>query len=207
MNWYVLSDSGRVEVEEVRYKRGDSSKEVTGEASANTFYNVPPKRLKHYFPEAKVILMLRDPVERAWSHYRMFLRFDREGRRLPFELTSFSEDARREIRNYSKGKRTYFVGPGVYLDHLPKWKDVFGTKLAVICSEDLEVEGSQVEIMHKLTDLIGVGPHDFSSVMDTRFNVAGGEQMDKGARELLKDFYQSHDRALSDYLKRPLPWE
>lgn len=45
---------------------------VLGEASVSyLYYSEVPKRIKTYNPDAKIIISLRDPVKRAFSHYQM----------------------------------------------------------------------------------------------------------------------------------------
>ena len=42
-----------------------------GDMSVNLMHNIPeaPENIKNFFPEAKFIVMLRDPVKRTYSHY------------------------------------------------------------------------------------------------------------------------------------------
>jgi hypothetical protein len=52
--------------------QGVSDEVAIGEAS--TIYLVhptAPQRIRHYVPDAKLIAILRDPAERAYSNYRM----------------------------------------------------------------------------------------------------------------------------------------
>lgn len=44
---------------------------VTGEASPYyMFHPLAPQRIRESLPDAKIIVVLREPVDRAWSHYR-----------------------------------------------------------------------------------------------------------------------------------------
>ena len=46
--------------------------EIFGESSVSyLYYPEVPKRIKEYNTEAKIIIMLRNPVDRAFSHYLM----------------------------------------------------------------------------------------------------------------------------------------
>ncbi len=49
---------------------GGSSKPITGEKSADYLFFTPAhERLARFLPEARFLLILRNPVARAWSHY------------------------------------------------------------------------------------------------------------------------------------------
>lgn len=206
LDWFILNDTGEIEQTEVHYKRSDPEKEITGEASANTFYDVPAARLRSYYPKAKAIVMFRDPVRRAWSHYRMFQRFADEGRRLPFQLTGFHHDIHREIDHYISGKRSYFLGQGVYADRLPDWQNIFGPDLYVVFAEELRRPDMQTSIMNELTDFLGIDRHDFTGIMKREFNVAQIAAMDKRSEDVLREFYLPHDKLLQEILNRQLPW-
>lgn len=52
---------------------------ITGEATPNYMHHIQaPKRIKELFPNVKLILMLRDPVDRAYSHYNHALSIEQK---------------------------------------------------------------------------------------------------------------------------------
>jgi hypothetical protein len=206
LDWWVLDEDDELKLTEVQYPRNPGSQEISGEASANTFADVPPSRLKRYYPEAHTLLCLRDPVERAFSHYRMFQRFAKEGRRLPFPLTNFHDDAKREIDGFVKGKQTYFIGQGVYADRYMQWKTIFGERLLVVISEDLRDPHRQIDIMRKISARLGLGPHDFSGVLKTTFNTAQPLSIPESTEQMLLQFYTPFNDQLADALQTELPW-
>ena len=206
LKWYIVNESGRIAEKDVSYRRSEPDREITGEASANTYCDVPPQRLKRVFPDCKAILMLRDPVQRAWSHYRMFERFQAEGRRLPFRLKGFEADSANEVNRYQRGKRTYFVGQGVYADRIASWLRVFGDDLRIVIAEQLRDTSLQAGIMHDLTRALEVADHDFSTTLQQEFNVAGEARIDPAAEHLLRDFYEEHNERLRDATHLKLPW-
>ena len=69
-----------------------TDEQITFEASPEYFGHdyVPPMMMKA-FPKAKLVLLLRDPVTRAFSHYRMWLRAGMQG--------SFLSLVREELEN------------------------------------------------------------------------------------------------------------
>lgn len=208
MDWFVLDKKGKLGVEKVSYSRQADGTEMTGEASANTFAQVPPQRLRTYYPDAKLIVLMRNPTERAYSHYRMFERFKNEGRRLPFDLSTFEEDAHREVKAYVSGKQTYFIGPGVYHERLKLWLSEFGFKgVHVIFTESLDNhEGALVE-MNLLCQFLGIEAHDFKEILKSKFNASPGTEMSSSIRTELNHFYNKDKANLERLLHTKLPWE
>ena len=207
MEWIdLVPDSGYLKRELV-YERQASVEYITGEASANTFAQVPPDRLYRYFPAARLIVLFRDPVARAYSHYRMLQRFADEGRRLPFRPTDFLTDTRNEIERIDRGERTYFVGQGMYATALSKWYDCFGREqVLVLFSENLKQATGAAQTMNQVCEFLGVPAYDFGNVLSEQFNVAPGQQIEQEARTLLEEFYSPHNKELAELTKKPIPW-
>ena len=67
---------------------------LTGEASIHyIFYPTVPRRMKEDLPDVKLIVILRNPVDRAYSHYHMILRIYHDA--FSFEKAIESEPVRR----------------------------------------------------------------------------------------------------------------
>jgi lipopolysaccharide transport system ATP-binding protein len=56
-------------------KRVDGHRTITGEASPSYLFDPQvPERMAQVVPEARLIALLRNPVDRAYSHYQMEVR-------------------------------------------------------------------------------------------------------------------------------------
>lgn len=207
LDWWILDEKDNLRLTTVQYSRGTRGKEITGEASANTFDTVPAILLKAYYEEASVILCMRNPTLRAFSHYRMFQRFAGEGRKLPFVLTNFTEDVRREIAAYQAGQRTYFVGQGVYVDKYESWKQIFREGMIEVIAEELNDPETSSEILAEITRRLGLDSHDFSDILKSQYNTAAPLAVPEEAKHLLDEFYRPSIDRLSNELKRDLPWK
>jgi len=90
-----------------------------GEASAMYLQDPKAAELIHeHVPDAKIIIMLRDPVERAFSHYLMF-----KGRFI--EKRTFRES----IDDYLNNKIEFgmdYLGGGLYLEQIQRYWNTFG---------------------------------------------------------------------------------
>lgn len=87
---------------ESRYLRlFDATKHVRGEASVSySFWPYPegvPERISRVVPDAKFIYLVRDPVERVFSHYRHRVAMGEETRSMSDVIASPNEPAERYV--------------------------------------------------------------------------------------------------------------
>lgn len=94
---------------------------VRGEASTSYLWSADaPDRIAAAVPEARIVLLLRDPIERAWAHHRQDLA-DRSERR------GFLRAVRDELRRPGTwGHDQVYLGAGFYADGLDRFLDRFG---------------------------------------------------------------------------------
>jgi len=120
---------------------------ITGEASPYyVFHPLAPRRIGELLPDVQLIVLLRDPVERAVSHYHHSVAkgfeplelseaLDREPERLAGEADRIvAEPAYRSAphRNFSYQAR------GLYADQLERWRSLFpADQLLAVHSERL----------------------------------------------------------------------
>lgn len=180
---------------------------ITGEASANTFHDVAPALLYRYLPGIKLIVLLRNPVDRAYSHHRMYQRFSRRGHDLGIEIGHFEEDIRAEMAAHERGEQTEYIGPGMYVDLLRGWIATYGAEnVKVLVTEDLGQLRTARQIMMELEAYLGLPAHDYADILARRFNRASPARLDSTVRSLLADFYHPHNARLQEYLGRELGW-
>jgi hypothetical protein len=186
---------------------------VTGEAT--TYYLLHPtvpERVAAALPDVRVIAMLRDPVDRAHSHYHLVVRNGRE--RLSFEkaldaeperLRGEEERLRADPGYDSPAHRHYsYVERGLYRPQLERWRDVVpAERLLVLRSEDFfaDAPGS----VRRVTDFLGLEPHP-----DPRRpprNRARYEPMRPQTRRRLQERFAGPNRELEELLGVELGWQ
>ncbi|HIK32301.1 MAG TPA: sulfotransferase domain-containing protein [Oscillatoriales cyanobacterium M59_W2019_021] len=132
------------------YKRqlgqGDCPNCLYGEASPYyIFHPRVPQRVYQHFPQVKLIVLLRNPVERAISHYY------HEFNRLKVETLSLEEAIAREPERlkgelekldadpnyYSYNHQHYtYLSRGLYLEQLQRWMKLFPKEQFLILSSE-----------------------------------------------------------------------
>jgi len=106
-------------------------RQVRGEASVSyLYYEHVPKRIYDYNSEAKIIIMLREPIERALSHYLMDCRL------------GFCSEKLEDIIDNPQSYPQYFqqyLELGNYYSQIKRYQDIFGKEqLLVIFYEDFK---------------------------------------------------------------------
>ncbi len=103
-------------------------------AEASTSYLHAPeatKRIFNYNPQAKIIILTREPLQRAFSHYNMNLGLGRERK-------SFADVMARDIDLYKKGKLPWYsyLNMSCYNKPIRHYHNIFESVL-VLSLEDL----------------------------------------------------------------------
>ena len=123
--------------------------EAIGEASAgNMMHREVAPRIRKHCPGARLIFVLRDPVERIWSHYR----FDINVGSLP-PTADFSE----LIRDKSSEWRQIMIELGMYRDQLENYAEHFDREqMRIFLFRDFVEDTDRV--VRCLFEFIGVDP-------------------------------------------------
>jgi len=114
--------------------RGGSGKKAIGEASHSYLYEPSAAaEIKRYVPEAKLIAILRNPIDRAYSHFLHMVRSGTE------PLDDFAQALREEEVRIHK-ERTFqdYIGRGLYYNQLKRYFRTFPQEqVRVYLYEDL----------------------------------------------------------------------
>ncbi len=148
--------------------RGVSGEKVAGEASTLYLYSPrAPENIARHVPEAKLITVLRNPVDRAYSAFLFMLRDSRE----PLDDFSLAlEDEQRRIAE-NWGPEYHYMSRGFYYPQLKRYFERFGRdKVRVYLYDDLmEDPESVVRDMFRFLEV----DETFAPDMSSKHNVSG----------------------------------
>lgn len=148
--------------------KGVSDEKAAGEASAVYLYSAKAcNRIEHYVPEAKMIAILRDPAERAYSS---FLHMVRDGRE---PLEDFGRALREEearIRD-NWGPIWHYKQAGFYCGQLKRYFETFDREqIRVYLYEDLKDDpGGTLKAIFQFLEVDDTFDPDVSG----KYNAAG----------------------------------
>jgi len=116
-------------------------KKILAEASTSYLYSEnAAQNIMDYNPEAKILVILRNPIERAYSHYQMALRYGHT------EL-GFREALEKDISQIKKGwgVSELFIELGLYYNQLMRYFETFSKdKIKIVLFDDLKSNSNKV---------------------------------------------------------------
>ncbi len=150
-----------------------SGQRAVGEATPNYLWLCPNRSeiddrgvipdvapvLHEHYPDARLIVMLRDPVERARSAYFHFAkgRAFRPGRSI-----------------LDVGHENGIITMGDYLPQIERWLDLFDAEqFLFLCYED-DVAQNKVATLRRVHEFLDVDPSHEASALDQRYNARTG---------------------------------
>jgi hypothetical protein len=186
---------------------------LTGEATPYyIFHPLAARRMAETLPDAKLIFMLRNPVDRAYSHYSHIHRVGREP--LSFEDAIAAEPDRlageaEKIMadpNYSTFTHVHYsyLSRGRYVEQMPRWLDLFPReRILILPSEDLSAEpAATFQKVLEFLELKSWQPERFSI-----FKQGSYEQMPAATRQKLVDYFRPYNQQLYDLLGMKFDWD
>jgi hypothetical protein len=186
---------------------------ITGEASPYyLFYPRAARRVADTIPQARLIALLRNPVDRAFSDYQHTLRqgsetlsfneaLELEEERLRGEKERILADESYRSINY---RRYSYLARGVYVDQLKEWHKYFDPKqLLILKSEDFFERPSAT--LEQVVRFLGLPEHDLE-IGGGRNKGDYSEPMDPETRRWLQEYYKPHNERLYEYLGTDFGW-
>lgn len=126
---------------------------IYGEKSTSYIESkIAPEQIKKYLPNAKALLILRDPVKRAISNFLFSINNNLEN--LDFETALKNENIRKNLTypGISVSPYAYFTR-GMYIDYIENWINYFDIKdIMIIIFEEL-IEKKNVDYIYDFLEV------------------------------------------------------
>ena len=180
---------------------------VTGEATPYyIFHPTAPNRIAKVLPNVKLIALLRNPMDRAYSHYNHMVRvgreplsfdeaIEKEAERLNGEEEKIIADPRYSTFNHLHYS---YLARGRYIEQLQKWFAIFPREQMLILASE-EIYTSPASAYRKAVEFLGLSawePNDFKIYKQGVY-----EEMPASTRNHLIDYYRPCNQRLYDCLE------
>lgn len=185
---------------------------AVGEASPSyLFHPLAPERVRALVPGARLIALLRNPVDRAFSHYQHEVALGREPLSFDEALEREDERMRGELErmladpsyfSHAWWNHTYRAR-GYYAEQLARWLAVFPREQLLVVLTD-ELRDAPDETYRRVLEFVGVEPRSLDAyppVFSRDY-----EPMPAETRARLTAEYADANRRLAELLGRELPW-
>lgn len=176
------------------------------------FHPQAPARARALVPDARIIAVLRDPVDRAYSQYKHMVALGLE--HLPFEAAVDAECSRiGEAASRLKDDPLFvsvahqhhsYVSRGKYAEQLERWLRLFPREQVLVLPSERLFAGDGVEI-RRVADFIGARPPRERAPRAR--NARPGEPMKRATEERLRGEFAEANQRLYDLLGVDFGWK
>ncbi|MBE9039699.1 tetratricopeptide repeat protein [Oscillatoriales cyanobacterium LEGE 11467] len=176
---------------------------ITGEASPSYIY-VPQaaERMHSVFPNMKSIVLLRNPVDRAISHYHHWVRRGIEHRSL--EDATVGEIEAFEAGKIPERKFAHYIAHGRYFRYLKPWFEKFGLdNILILKTEDFYQYPD--ETLTRVYKFLDIPEHHLPEY--PKYNSGSYSPIDPKIRQRIAQFYQPSKQRLEAYLGVDFNWD
>ena len=181
------------------------------------FHHFSPARAYQLVPNAKLIVVLRNPVERAYSHWNMIRTKGQRVETLSFEDAVDAETERIQPEyekmladpiNFSwSGPLEWFsyVERGKYVDQIENWLKYFPKdQILILKSEDFLAEPQKNYF--RVTQFLGLKPYEKIDFGTTQVGTYKSK-MPSGVREKLVETFKPYNERLQKYVDWSIDWD
>ena len=171
-----------------------------------------PRRIHAHLPNVKIIVLLRNPVERAYSHYRHEVRRGDESRLV---MTAFAEEPaamRRELERirddqfyFSKEWQSHsYLLRGHYAEQLRRYQGLFPEdRRLILKSEDLFANPR--DTMTHVCGFLGLDDYEKTEEYPVHYSF-GYSAMPNEVQGWLQEYYTPLNKELYQLIQRDMGW-
>src|SRR5262245_55702300 len=204
INWYRTNFPWAKQARQRSRETG--LKTFCGEASPYyIFHPHSARRIARHIPRVKIIMLLRNPVDRTYSHFHHQVRLGQEKvsfeeavalepQRLQGEKEKILADERYKSFNYPGYS---YMARGVYVDQVLEYHKHFPREqVLIIRSEDLFTDA--LDVFYRVQDFVGLQrwtPTYIRPINMGKYTKEPGQTLD-----YLQSYFKPHNQRLYDYL-------
>jgi hypothetical protein len=184
----------------------EGDRRITGEASP--YYIFHPRvaeRVYDLFPQIKIILLLRNPIERAISHYYYYVKIGCENLSLEAAIAAEPQRLAGEIEKlmasqtyYSYNHQHYaYLSRGIYADQLSNWLKFFPKEqMLILKSEDLYTNPAAT--FNTTLEFLNLPFHQLENY--EKYNAGEYPPIREEMYQQLEAYFQPHNQRLAELL-------
>jgi hypothetical protein len=187
---------------------------ITGEYTSTYFYHPDiPKRIYQLLPKVKLIVILRNPIDKIYSTYYQQFRYGEVS--TSFEETIDAELRRIEILEdnpnlfsqhpgFSNFISQNILRHGIYADYFINWFELFNKKQILILNAD-DLKKDTKNTLQQIFEFLGVENHTIENL--SHISARKYPKLSDITRKKLIEFYKPHNERLNKLLQRNFEWD
>lgn len=183
---------------------------------ASTSYLIYPKAAERAYsviPGAKIIAILRNPIERAYSHFWHTKRIGKEPSITFEEALSLEQCRENTIQSKLKANKNYcyndmyrhaYLKRGIYADQIEIWLKFF-QKENILVIESGRLFNAPYRELEKISSFLNIpNAYQFAPSVFNKGKIA--KKMLNETRNYLESFYKPHNRRLFELIQEEFEW-
>jgi len=187
---------------------------ITGEFTSTYMYHPDvPRRIFNLLPKIKLIVILRNPIDKAYSTYQQQFQF--EEYTTSFEDTIDAEFRRMKLNkdipllnssnpDFENSVAHNIIRHGIYADYLEHWLEIF-TKKQMLILNSVDLKKSTKKTLHQVFNFLNIPNYDITDISPV--NIGKYPPIDRSTRKRLIEFYKPHNQRLNKLLGTNFDWD
>ncbi|NIQ15213.1 MAG: sulfotransferase [Candidatus Dadabacteria bacterium] len=191
-----------------------NKKFMTGESTVRYLdHPFAPERIKKATPNAKFIILLRNPIDRAFSHYTMMEHKNKEDLSFDEAILKESERTREEFVMMEKDANYYsseyyhhaYLDRGIYYKKIEKWFKVFPKEQFLIIQSE-EFFKNPNEVYQQIIKFLGLPDWKLKNYSIVGPGKYKKQKISNETRKKLTEFFKPHNERLFELLHKKFDW-
>lgn len=179
--------------------------QMTGEASPTYFDmstgGVIPRLIKKDYPDTKIILVVRDPVERAISHFNHYCTINKVESVIEKGIERFFNDSYSDAAKCTTADQTFLyhvLNFSCYSQKFKYFKNTFGENMLVVSNDRLRSESQ--EVMSEVHSHLGLSHRSSSLFEEVRYSAGTKKEQisEETLRKLKVYLYPDYEKFCGD---------
>ena len=212
-NWY--KNKFPLQIQKFLIKNFYKKNFVTGEATPRYIEHPHAlKRIKKTLPNAKFIVLLRNPIDRAYSHYNQNIHLDYEYRSFEDAIAHEQERIRGRYQKMQDNENYYswdfdiyaYLQHGIYATYLERWLQEFPKEQFFITSSEEFLKDTK-NVYNKVLKFLNLSNFELSDYQRFKQREYKNPNINDNLRKQLVDFFRPHNERLYNLLDTKFDWD
>ena len=187
-----------------------SEKYLTGEDTPFYFWNeTTAKKIKKDLPNVKLITILRNPVDRAYSNYNLGVRGGTENlsfeEAIDIEINALEkiEITRKNLVNLCTNPRSYII-KSLYYEQMKIWTENISKDNLFVTNTEMMLEKPE-NVLENIFEFLQISPYKIKNPQK-RKNVQYSDMKDKTRKKLI-EFFEPYNKQLYKLIDHEFKWD
>ena len=202
-DWYRSLFPTKKKMREVKQNTGNA---ITGEDTPFYIWNeIACKRIAEVLPNVKLIAILRNPIDRAYSNYFLGVRHSNETKNFDHAIMKDIEflDSKIKMEFKNSDYKKSYVAKGFYAKQLKKWFEHFEKKQIFITTTE-ELDNNPNIVLEQIFKFLELPNYSIKEIK--RHKKSKYPKMNENVRKKLLNYFEPYNEELFELINQRFDW-